>query len=1361
MTFSKIGQSNISRSPKPDASDRPYSTTTTEQLAQEFVKYSDSMFGTYREDQDQLAAILKEIDYRGREEKKSFVKIAYKKFTPLDLDLFLNTDQTFRQKLKLDLAPDFIRGALVRKNMGWFDRTQMARLLEIWEGKEIYRPDAWDARLAGTKNVIDQSRHAKTFLGTGLLYLLLPPQGKLVMAAVLGFFSFKHGSEKIEKNVAKSLSAPENSKEAIQAKEGIMEGFLQTILPFIPFLKGRTLRSSQTSNQTPTEFIARSNIPRSEVPQMSRGGIPTESGGMVLKGETGSTVGSNSLATQSQTSFQVVPTVSKIPVRKTIWHDWAVPPRVKTKSAPNNPENYEMPGIKGPEMGSPKPDPSISIIGFPGSLKNDPMVDPKPAEEQGPIGDSPSTSDPLWMSYFDPFPTRDYQELAIQAFFKIILEYRDRGLIVLPTGTGKTITFADLVGLFVAEFPKPLRTLVISHREEILEQNAKKIGRVVGEENVGVVQAEREEWDKPVVMASIQTLIQKDPALLNQFDLIVLDEAHHYVHGNEWFNPLIHLGFFTPEGEIRYNPNRLLVGFTATPDRFTGKPLNTTFGVDGMIFEKDITWMIDRSHLLQPYGIEVNLEVPGATNPADALKMASPEEKARIIAEIFYDRLHHGDKFKRTMVFVSPRTDQNSPNEVGIVTEHLNQVGIRAAGITDETVWKIENGKVVSFNGSKAAGARKEVIAAYKRGEYDALVNVNIATEGFDDEGTEAVIVARAIESRGMFVQIIGRALRPDPNHPERTTASLVDLGGNFQRHRLNINIQESYRTSQGKLKQATGPTGPTGPRAARVQGQQTIESFEINDLGQIVPGSRRSAFSITLEELLPTPEAVQELAYRLGRQSDKLFRYYNSNSIPLNFEEVSQLSQAIHDSEEKLLDAWASDQAILFAQKNPIPENLSEGEKEVLRLARFGFFRYQRGYFSEARKLGAMPDTLRDYLEKATIPNKTKENFYWVLVQIIARAGEEEKGWEMLRKHFDGVIFGESWRPTNIKEFNTVGEDKLISLRHIFGFQSGETPEVIILQFQLKTDGHLYGFKAVRPGEENSGDTHGKVQLHYLEDGGVEVEKGWGSGVDEVVKKLKESAVYKNGWLKIRSRGWLRLGTGGKAGFYLNDLTEMKDSDLKEFRRWLRDSSGAEPRMSILQFHLTTDGHLNGFKAVRPGEENSAHNYSKVQLHYLEDGGVEVEKGWGQKVDEVIEKLKESAVYKNGWLKIRSRGWLRWGTAGRSNFHLNDLKEMRSSDLEEFRRRLRDLSGAEPGVIILQFGLKKDGGDLRGFTMVRPGEENSAHSYGKVQLRYLEKNYFKVTKVWGYGHRQFLEALRQSPITQGEDPVLRIELEE
>jgi superfamily II DNA or RNA helicase len=988
-------------------------------------------------------------------------------------------------------------------------------------------------------------------------------------------------------------------------------------------------------------------------------------------------------------------------------------PSLKVQSIPGNSSQLPMtlPGaFQGDMVERKSPDEFVVV---PGAEIQGPMMDPlTPEKQQGPIGDAPNNSNKQCARPFpfNPFSVRDYQEAAIQAFFKIVLEGKDRGLIVLPTGTGKTITFADLVGIFVAEFPNSLRTLVISHREEILGQNAQKIGKVIGEDNVGIVQGEQKDWDKQVVMASIQTIIQENPAKLNNFDLIVLDEAHHYVHGNAWFTPLIKLGFFTPEGKIQHHPNRLLVGFTATPDRFTGKPLNTTFGIDGLIFEKDVTWMIERGHLLTPVGVEVNLKVPGAINSADALKMASPEEKARVIRQVFWDELYHDKKFQRTVVFVAPRADQKSLNEVEIVTKELNDSGIRAAGITDETVWMLENNQLVKVNGAKAANARKEVIAALKRGEYDALVNVNIATEGYDDPGIEAVVVARALESRGMFVQIVGRALRPDPNHPEKLNASIIDLGENFTRHRLDLNVRKVYEAADGELKRCDPrgtKCGPSGTPTRKV-GQSDIEDFEVNDFGELVPGFRRSAFSIALEELLPTPVEVHSLAYRLGKPSDILFRYYNSNSIPSDFEEVTKISQATNDTAGKLLDAWATDQANLFAKNYPIPDSLSEGEKNVLNLARWGFFRNWRGIISESTKFGTTPGTIRSYLEEGKMPSERKQKLYQVLVYLISKYGEEAQGWEILHRNIEGAVFGDSWYPNKMEEFKTVQEDQLKGLRHILRDKDGNEQEVILLQFRQEKNGILTGVTVVRPGEEKKDNSNfSKIQIRYLEDGKVEVEKAWGRGSEEVIEKLKESTVYKEGQLRIRSRGWLRMGKVELTGFYLNDLPDMRDSDLEGFRQGLQNPSEAKPEVILLQFSLKKNGLLRGFTVVRPGEENSSANYGKIQIRYFESGHCEVEKGWGQGMEEVIKKLKESGVYREGRLTIRSWGWLKLREGVRGSFSLSDLSDMRGSDIENFRQGLKDSSGNVPEVILLQFQLAKNGA-LRGFTVVRPGEEKN-----------------------------------------------------
>ncbi len=590
---------------------------------------------------------------------------------------------------------------------------------------------------------------------------------------------------------------------------------------------------------------------------------------------------------------------------------------------------------------------------------------------------------------------RPYQREASDAGVTAFKEGRDRGLIVLPTGTGKTVIASDFISRFLREdwsyegrSHPSRRVLVLSHRDEIVTQNGREFSEKLGKDKVGIHQAGNFDVDarpihdihlREVVSASVQSVLQ-GRLNLEDFGLVVLDEAHHYVHGNDWFEPLIKMGFFDAEGNIISNPNRFMMGFTATPDRLTGKPLNTTFGVEGLLFERDLSWMLGKGYLLEPHGVELQLQVEGVQDPAEAYRRAKIEDRSRWMAEFFYERLHHRDKFQRTTIFT------DSIGSVKHHTQNLNKEGVRTLGITEDTVWYLEDGKVVEASGSKASRLRRDLIAAYKRGEYDALVNVNIATEGFDDPGTEAVILDITTNSRSRIVQMVGRSLRLDPNHPERKTTWVIDFGGNLRRHRLSIPIREIYNVGE-KNQKATPEVAPDRERNS-LEEARDIDDVTVEELGALVATRSESFLSRALRDLLPTAEAVKRLAYRMGLPSDELFRWWNDVEIPSSSNRLLDVARQINDS-SRLADAWTQDKVAEMNVAKPLGENLSIAERELAELSRWALWRYYDGDISAMAVKPFSP--IITYLESGQTFQKniriTVRQFYDELIAAIALA--------------------------------------------------------------------------------------------------------------------------------------------------------------------------------------------------------------------------------------------------------------------------------------------------------------------------------------------------------------------------------------
>lgn len=353
---------------------------------------------------------------------------------------------------------------------------------------------------------------------------------------------------------------------------------------------------------------------------------------------------------------------------------------------------------------------------------------------------------------------RDYQLEAIERVERALARGVRRQLGVAATGLGKTVIFTALARRW------GVRTLVLAHRDELIEQAAAKVREVWPEVSVGIVKGDRDEIDAHVVVASVQTLARERRlsrllgtdglGLAAAFGLVIVDEAHHSA-ASSYRAVLDGLRCGADDGPV-------LLGVTATPDRGDGRGLDDLF--DEVTFAYDLRWGIAREYLSDLRGLRVRLAADMGTlkvrgGDYDAGQAGAMLEAADAPALITRAWVEHA-RDRRTLVF--------TPTVA--VAEQVAAAFV-AAGVPAGTV-----------DGAMTIEDRRAVLAAFSRGEITVLANCQVLTEGYDEPRTDCVIIARPTKSRALYTQMVGRGCRV---HPEKSDCLVIDVVGASDEHDL------------------------------------------------------------------------------------------------------------------------------------------------------------------------------------------------------------------------------------------------------------------------------------------------------------------------------------------------------------------------------------------------------------------------------------------------------------------------------------------------------------------------------------------------------------------------------------------------
>lgn len=319
---------------------------------------------------------------------------------------------------------------------------------------------------------------------------------------------------------------------------------------------------------------------------------------------------------------------------------------------------------------------------------------------------------------------RSYQAAARESIFNEWDKGMKRTLLVLPTGTGKTIVFAKVAESCVR---KGQRVLILAHRSELLEQAADKIAKATG---LGCATEKAEEtclgqWFR-IVVGSVQTLMR--PQRLERFDkdhfdTIIIDEAHHCL-SDSYQRVLSHFS------------QAHVLGVTATPDRGDMRNLGNYF--ESLAYEYTLPKAIKEGYLvpIKALTVPLRMDLSGVGVQAGDFKVGDIGNALDPYLYQIADEMMQYCKNRKTVVFLPlVKTSQK-------FKDILNEKGFRAEEV----------------NGSSQN--RSEVLKNFEQGKYNVLCNSMLLTEGWDCPSVDCVIVLRPTKVRSLYSQMVGRGTR-------------------------------------------------------------------------------------------------------------------------------------------------------------------------------------------------------------------------------------------------------------------------------------------------------------------------------------------------------------------------------------------------------------------------------------------------------------------------------------------------------------------------------------------------------------------------------------------------------------------------
>ena len=360
-------------------------------------------------------------------------------------------------------------------------------------------------------------------------------------------------------------------------------------------------------------------------------------------------------------------------------------------------------------------------------------------------------------------------------------------IVQMPTGTGKTYVMASVVKWFLDNYEKG-EVWIVAHRRELVEQMQQTLDRFCldyGEKETVLKAKVR------IRVLSIQWL-GRHIGELKKADctpgMIVVDEAHHALARS--YKDL-----------FDRNRDALKLGMTATPCRMKKESF-------GMLFERLISFPSTKEFIkngyLAPYDYVVIGQYSQDQLTINSLKGRGSDGDYSI--KEMDEKLNVPQSIKRLYESVVKHADGKKGIVYAIDIDHAQMIAAyyKAMGI-----------KAVALDSKTPTKTRQRMVEAFRKGELDCMVNVNLFDEGFDCPDVEYIQMARPTLSLAKYLQMVGRGLRI--NHKQKDkVCMIIDNVGNYRKFGLP-DRERNWSSMYAGLRAGKGTIPPSAKKTKNV----------------------------------------------------------------------------------------------------------------------------------------------------------------------------------------------------------------------------------------------------------------------------------------------------------------------------------------------------------------------------------------------------------------------------------------------------------------------------------------------------------------------------------------------------------------